>query len=206
VQSHADTDSIQPASASAHSVSFAPFTGIPDATAASAAADAEAATATAAATSPTPARANVSATAVPTPIVGSRGEGASTTADQTPAPDPSRVRGYCRTSVLPGRATLQLTPRPVARAPFAAIPRWTEALEGKLEKIIAAHRSGNEQRMSDSIDDLNRMPSIALADAKCSQGRAGRTIGNLDCLEETDQLPADTDEPPTAPPGRTYQR
>jgi hypothetical protein len=54
--------------------------------------------------------------------------------------------------------------------------------------------------MSDSVDDLNRMPSIALADAKGSRGRAGRSIGNLDRLEETDQLPADKDEPSTVPP------
>ena len=84
--------------------------------------------------------------------------------------------------------------------PFAAIPRWSEALAKRLASVLSAHRSGNADHVQERIKDLTCPPSAGLADVKGSKGHAGRTIGRLDRLEETDHLGDDADDCPSAPP------
>ena len=76
-------------------------------------------------------------------------------------------------------------PRPAARVPFKAVPRWTEVLETKLQKAVLAGQSADPQLIT-SVDDLISLSSWTLPDSDGSRGRAGRTVGRIDRLEDTE--------------------
>ena len=90
--------------------------------------------------------------------------------------------------------------------PFKAVPRWTELLEAKLQKAVLAGQSADPQRITASVDDLSSLSSRTLADAGGSHGRAGRTVGRIDRLEDAEGPGADADDPTAASQRRDRQR
>ena len=92
-----------------------------------------------------------------------------------------------------GPVPFRLMPRPVA--PFKAVPRWTQRIETKLQKTVIAGQARDEQRIAATVDDLSSLSSRTLSDASVSLGRAGRTVGRIDCLEDAEGPGADADDP-----------
>ena len=86
-------------------------------------------------------------------------------------------------------------PRPVARAPFKAVPRWTEMLETELQKVMLAGQSGDQQRITTATTSV---ASRTLADTGGRRGHAGRTGGRIDGLEDAEGPSADADNPTSA--------
>lgn len=59
-------------------------------------------------------------------------------------------------------------------------------------------QSGDQQHNTTANDDLGSLSTRTLADAGCSRGRVGRTVGRIDRLEDAHGPGADADDPVAA--------